>query len=711
MYRDNFDDNKVIYAEVYYSKKNDFAEMEYFWNDEIYSDGAYYDNEGFYLVRLVNQYGNESTFIVHVAGGFSITAYSEFADGTKNYYSSDYSKPLYSNGKIVFELYSDNVTITVKKDGADYKPVITVINGITNVVLSEAGNYTVILSDEHKNTIERSAEINCSSVAFNESLLIGYNENALKKKEGYTNQKLSINKSVFDGEQICYISVQYGDEITVIYDGISEEAISLDESKLFELIGNQGDGEYILRVRNRYGALLTKVLHYRSTPTLTLERVIRSSTEPEAYDISKALSIGFWSNSELIFKTDAESYVFTINGDKTECPKTLAFAAAEQQGRSEYEITYTDEYGFTYSFKAYLVRQTIEIKPELNNGGVDINGVITTLGDIVVKFSENSTCTYTVNNSEEKIYTPGEKLSMDGTYRFVVVDYAGNAAAMTVKKDTIVEFEFVNSNTLTAIQSGGVVNAAKVEFKSVNGDSVYIEKAFKDGVLQSDLSSTRFTGDGKWEFIISDKLGNKSYFCFYIITKEKSSFAYTTPYEYQITELWYDSGDGVKISYLKFANHSETSSSFEFSENGIYTVVMTSTVTGGVSKFEFTINTNAPTAYLVGCNPGETTLKDITVAGCVVGDTIRIYRVTSTGEELVSETEITSISTKMPIVNEGGEYRIVVESEAGVETELSFVRKHVMNTAGSVFIITVIMVIVVGLFVGLVYRNKSRTDK
>jgi hypothetical protein len=61
-------------------------------------------------------------------------------------------------------------------------------------------------------------------------------------------------------------------------------------------------------------------------------------------------------------------------------------------------------------------------------------------------------------------------------------------------------------------------------------------------------------------------------------------------------------------------------------------------------------------------------------------------------------------------VAEGGKYRIVVESEAGVETELTFVRKHVMNTAGSVFIMVVIGLSVVGLFTGLVYRNKSKTD-
>jgi uncharacterized membrane protein YraQ (UPF0718 family) len=68
------------------------------------------------------------------------------------------------------------------------------------------------------------------------------------------------------------------------------------------------------------------------------------------------------------------------------------------------------------------------------------------------------------------------------------------------------------------------------------------------------------------------------------------------------------------------------------------------------------------------------------------------------------------MATQLPTVTEGGEYRIVVESEAGVQTELHFVRKHVMNTAGSVFVMVVIGVAVIGLFTGLVYRNKSKTD-
>ena len=707
----NFDADKMDYVEVYYSKTNDFADWGYIFKEEIYEPGKEFKDEGFYYVRLINKYNNESAFTIHISYKFAVASYVEFADGEKAHFSSEYNEPIYSNGKVIFEVYANGADISVKKDGVDYQPVISIDGGITYVILSEDGSYTVSFFDAYRNVVERSAVINSNNRGFNESLLTGYNENALKKADGYTNKVLSVDKSVLEAEGICYLEIQYGDSFEVIFDCISEDAVALDESKLINCIGSLGDGIYTVTMRDRYGTILTKVIHYRSTPTLKLEREIRTSLDPESYDIEQALLVGFWSNSALIFKTDAEVYQFTVNNDKTECPNTLTFASYDQQGRLEYDITYVDEYGFSYSFKAYLVRQELEVLPEIEGEEIDIDGVLTTTGGVAVSFSQNAYCTYTWNNSEERVYTPGEVLTRDGVYRFTVTDYAGNVAAITIKKDNVVEFEFTDTNSSAVVQSGMVVNSSKVGFMPLNGDSAYIEKVYRNGVLQTNYDSSKFTEDGKWEFIISDKLGNKSYYCFYIVSKQKSSFAYTTPYEYQVTELWYDSGDGVKISYLKFVSQGENTSSFEFAENGKYTVVMTSTVTGSISEFEFTINKNAPVVSLVGCNVGETTINDVTISGCVVGDKIKVYRETRSGEELVQEIEVATVLTKMPTITEGGKYRIVVESEAGVQTELSFVRKHVMNTEGSIFIMIIIGVAVVGLFTGLVYRNKSRTDK
>jgi hypothetical protein len=568
------------------------------------------------------------------------------------------------------------------------------------------GTYTLSLSDKYGNTKDYTAQIDKTPLAFNEALLTGYNENAIRRSEGYTNQKLSVSESAL--ASLSYLAVRYGETLTVIYDALGESTVGFDRNKLSALIGNEGDGEYTVIVRNRYGAMATKTVHYRATPTLKLERETRSSLKPEAYDLADAQAVGFWSNNTLSFTTDASVYTFTVNGDKTECPKKIFYGNSGQYGRSEYDITYVDEYGFTYSFKAYLVRQdlAISVSPEVTT--LNINDLLTTKDNVSVIFSEGAFCTYTLNNSEPKPYTSGQKLTADGVYRFTASDYAGNVSALTVKKDTVVEFYF-KSNSSSSLQSGEVVNYSKVEFNAKNDDTAYIERVLRNGVLQKDFNSVTFTEDGKWEVIVADKLGNRSYFSFYIVTRAQNGFTYTTPYEYHITELWYEGADGVKISYMNFVDHTDFTSSFDFTENGKYTVTMMSDVTGVISSFEFTINTNAPDVSLVGCNVGETTINDVTIAGCKVGDRIKIYKITETGEKLVKEVEVTS-SVQAPTISEGGDYRVVVESEAGVATELKFTRKHVMNTAGSVFIMIMVGVAAVGLFAGLVYRNKSKTD-
>ena len=52
----------------------------------------------------------------------------------------------------------------------------------------------------------------------------------------------------------------------------------------------------------------------------------------------------------------------------------------------------------------------------------------------------------------------------------------------------------------------------------------------------------------------------------------------------------------------------------------------------------------------------------------------------------------------------------MVESEAGMQTELIFERKYVPNVAGSILIIILALACVAGFFVGLIWRNHSKTD-
>ncbi len=707
-----FEIERIESVSLYYSKLNDLKPDSLEDRTDIYYKGDKYTDEGFYLLIVRNLYGNDKVYRITIMKTFGVTSSVTFADGYQIYYSKDHTGTLYSNGSITIDLFDEDVTVDVTLNGAVYTGFVQDDeDNVIYLVFSEEGKYVVRLTDSYKNEITKELEINRSAYKVADELLVGYNEKALRRDEGYTNQMLSIDKAVFDREGIYYLAVGYGDDHTVLFDSFSETPVSTEDSALKNIIGSKGDGVYTVTCRNRFGAVVTKDIHYRSTPTLKLERTTRSQSKPEIYDLSHAIKLGFWSNNALAFSTDAQVYVFKINGNVTECPRTLVFEHAGDYGNFEYDITYIDEYGFEYSFKAYLVRKEVTVNVPSSLTGTMIDGVLNTKNDVAITFGENIYATYTRNNGEEIIYHSGDVLKMDGTYRFTVIDYAGNSTAITIKKDTAVEFSFTESVSGTTVLNGGVVNSSKVSFNSLNKDSAYIEKVTLNGVVQDNTASTKFTEDGKWELIVSDKLGNKSYFCFYIITRSQNGFSYTTPYEYRITEMWYDAGDGVEISYMSFIEHTEYNSSFKFVENGKYSVVMTSDVTGKVSTFEFNVNTNAPEAYLVGCNPGETTINDITVGGCKVGDRIKIYKLTDSGERLIADVSVASLSTQIPTVTEGGKYRIVVESEAGVATEFTFTRKHVMNTAGSVFVMVVIGLATVSLVAGLVYRNKSKTDE
>lgn len=706
-----FDTERIQSVKLYYSKLNDLDPENLEDKTDIYSSLEQYTDEGFYLLVVRNLYGTEKVYRIAISRGFGVTSSVVFGDGHQIHYSKEYGEVLYSNNEVILDLLDGEVTYFVTLDGAEYKDFVRKNEeGVTYLVFSDNGIYEITLTDSYGNVITKHMHIDDTSYAMPSDLLTGFNEKALKRDEGYTNQKLSVDKAVYDKEGIYYLAVKYKDELNVLFDAFSEQGTQTDDEDLIDVIGALGDGTYTVICRNRYGSVVSREIRYRSTPTLRLERTTRAQSNPEIYDLDYAVSLGFWSNNTLSFFTDADTYEFTINKNATECPRTLVFENAGDYGSSEYDITYIDEYGFEYSFKAYLIRQDVTINVPSEIVGIEVNGILNTRDDISITFDDNVYATYTRNSGQEEMYRSGDVLKKDGVYRFTVKDYAGNAATYTIKKDTVVEFSVVESNTGRTVQNGGVVNSSKVELEFINKDSVKIDRVLKDGVIQADYKDLKFSEDGKWELILSDVLGNKAYFCFYIVIQSQNGFKYTTPYEYRITEMWYDSGDGVNVTYMTFVEHSDHTSSFDFTENGKYTVVMTSDVTGMTSTFGFTIDTNAPDVTLVGCNEGETTINDITIAGCKVGDRILVYRDVGEGEKLVQTVEVMSQSTKIPTITEKGKYRIVVESEAGVATELSFVRKHVMNTAGSVFIMVVIALCVIGLFTGLVYRNKSKTD-
>ncbi|MGN0818354.1 MAG: hypothetical protein ACI4L9_05225 [Candidatus Coproplasma sp.] len=692
---------KVVKVGVYYSQVNSFDGAK-----DIYAASKYFTDDGFYLIKVSDIYGNSSTYLIMLANSFIVTGSVKYSDGQIFAYSSDYDGTLYSDGEAYLDAYSALSDVVVTKDGQAYTGY-TLENGdgYVRVILAEEGKFTVNFTDAYGNSAQKTVEINSAGLIFNNSLLYGFNEDALRRDEGYTNSKISISAEVVASDGIKYIAIVSGGNAKVLYDALSQNGKEFDRDELYQCVGADGDGEYRIVVRNLYGSAASYTVHYSQTSTLVLERVTRSSGEREFCEVDSAVTYGLWSNNTLEFSTQATEYRFTVDGKSEECPYTLGFATSAEEGSFDYEITYVDEYGFKYTFSAHLLRRKITINITEGINTVMIDGTPTANCNIAVTIDGNSTCVYSIDGGQSVSYVSGDKLARDGVYRFTVTDYAGNVAAYTVKKDTVAEFEFTESGSGNTVLNGGVVCSDKVIFSAKNGDTSYLRSVFRNGVAVEDNKEVKFSDSGLWEFIVADAVGNTAYFSFRIISHALSAFNYVTPHDYKITDVWFDSGNGIKLSYMQFVEGEGTT--FNFTEDGSYSVVMSSAITGDVRNFSFVINSSAPDVKLSGCEEGETTLNDVTVTGYKVGDTIEVYR----DGKLVKTVHILTAATDAPVISEGGVYRIVVSNEAGVSTELNFTRKHIPNVAGNVLIIIVTCAMAVGLFVGLIYRNRSKTDE
>lgn len=680
----------IKFISVQFSPVGDFDNAE-----NIYEAGKIFADEGIYKISVINVYEIEKTFEIMLSNSFVVVAMIEHEDGTK--IDAQQGDTLFSNFKINFVAYSAGATYVVTKNGdtIEVEPISS--TETTSLTISGDGVYSVTVFDGFGNEQSFSAEIKNIDLEFDEELLYGFNA---KAQSGYTNKKVSVN-----GQKLlnyAYLEIGFGEEKSVIYDKITNRQI--EPQSLFEIIGLNGDGDYVVAAKDKYGNICSKVVHFQETPTLQISRTLRNSALKQSYSIERAVEIGAWANNSLMFETTSSNYVFKLDGGVSHCPLVLAYNATNYDLNFIHTIYYLDEFGFEYEFDAHLVRKAISIAPN-NMQTKIVNGVITTQDAVSVVVSDNVETTYSLNGGPEMAYESMQKLYGDGAYRFIATDYAGNTTTYSVKRDTIVECQFEETKANRILLNGGVASTNRVVFRNLNGDSAVLSKVFLDGE-KVDFTGNSFEEAGFWQVVATDAIGNEKYFEFYILTHAVSSFAYTTPYEYKISEVWFTSVYGSVISYLNFVNQNENTSDFDFFEDGSYTIIMQSMSTGDVDEFSFTLDTTPPSVALVGCTEGETTKEDVTISGCKVGDKVYVYR----NGTLLKTLNVTSNETPMPVISEGGDYTIVVESVSGVKTQMSFSRRHMLNVAASAIIIVVTLVVVIVMLFGLVLRNKEKSD-
>lgn len=678
-------------VEVAYSQTGNYTEYQ-----TVY-DGSYlkkvFKDEGMYHVKVVNKYGITTDYYVVLSTQFMMSATAEYIDGTSTQYSTKYTAEndaFYSNKGVEFVVYATNVAVDFDKiQGIS---VITTEKGYTIIYVNTSGRLEV--EDEYGNRLEKDIYIRSSILTVEGNLLTGINEEALRYDENYTNTKVFISENALNRSEIAYIGMIYGDKTVTLFDAISEVGKDFESS---QSVGDFGDGEYTLIFKDRYGNKADRVIHYCGTPTLTIYRTTLNGVGTEIYPLEEMLAHGVWTNDSVSFSISATEYRLLVDGKEN-----VMSIKYDSKTQNEYEVSYLDEYGFKYSFTVYMHRENVVIQPAEEMQISQLSDMLVTKDGVQVIFTEGACCTYTLNNEAEKVYDVGEVLYKDGTYRFRVVDKAGNVSTYTVKKDSAVEYRLEGVGVNETLINGGVTNGNSVRFYAENADNAYIKKVFLNNEF-IEYDDDVFTERGKWELIVADDVGNESYFRFYILYGKIDGFKYTAPYNYEITSVIHEIGDST-------ADASETIHEqglrLEASENGKYTVTMKSMVTGSTKTFTFTIDKTPPSVELIGCEVGEKTINNITFKGVSVGDTLYVYR----DGVLTKTIHIDSEYMDSPIISEAGKYRIVIESEAGVQTELFFERKYIPNVPGSILIIVLAMASVAGLFIGLIWRNHSKTD-
>ena len=684
--------DSITTIQYVYSENTSFGEPTTIYENGTWLEELVGEEFGYYQIVVMNKYGNKNIYTLSKIAAFGSVVKVITLDGAEVIFNKN-EGTIHSNYTIELTVMSAAVTFEVNG---------TVVSGyseggVTILTLNHDGDYSVRVVGENGVFEDFTFQIMADMYfLYDESWIVGYNEEALLRDQGYTNTRCSVEL----GKDVVYVDLVVNDETHyVLYDNVTESK-QLDPEALIEVIGRYGTGKYVVGFRNKYGDLVTKAVYFNDVPSITLGRTTTSDpNSTQVYDLNLAIEKGFYSNNVLIFSTTSETYRFTVSGVeiRLDQPKTIEFSNSSGKGSFSYEVTYLDEYGNYVEFEAILYRADVEFDATKMKT-LTVGTTLYTKDDVVIEFAEGLKATVKLNDGEEVDYTSGTLRFADGQYLFTVRDIAGNKSTYTINHKSVVHYSFTNSGSGETISDGGVINNSNVVFSS--SEQSKIKYIVRNGELVTDYNSTTFSTSGHYQVVIEDVVGNLAYKEFTIINNELATFDYNAPYDYEISEVWRAKADGTR-ELLNIRGPS-----IHLDENGDYLIVAQSTKTASSFNFSVTINNAPPTATLVGATNGEVTARDVSITGLRVGDVVKIYK----DGVLVSNTTI-SLSTDTPTITTGGKYRVTITNIQGTTVTYHFTRKAVTNVAGSVFIIVSSVLAVIGIGVGLIYHTKLRTDE
>ena len=116
------------------------------------------------------------------------------------------------------------------------------------------------------------------------------------------------------------------------------------------------------------------------------------------------------------------------------------------------------------------------------------------------------------------------------------------------------------------------------------------------------------------------------------------------------------------------------------------------------------IDKTPPQAKLIGAENGTSTIQNVSLENCQIGDVIRVYK----NGALEQTIEVATSGTKMPEITEKGDYRIVITNAAGNEQVFEFTRKYTANIPTTIVIIVACLLASIGLTVVLILRKRKK---
>lgn len=315
----------------------------------------------------------------------------------------------------------------------------------------------------------------------------------------------------------------------------------------------------------------------------------------------------------------------------------------------------------------YFEFEIDKTNPEAELIGVENNQ--TTSGFVqVVWQEENLTSTIFRDGNYLGNYYSGTEIKLNGVYEVIVKDRAGNFIKFNFKIDNKIEFDINTFNG--GISNGKVRVIAKEELTiEMHKDGENIEYEFEQ-ILND---------DGFYEFLLTDILGNKTTFNFYILNKPLNRIEKKFDSLIEIIEIQKED----EPQELDIQNNT-----LYLIDEAYYKVTVLDKSVNKYFSFNLEIDTTPPTIQLVGAENGGQTKGEVTTKN--PSENPIYIQATNNSEEFEYNLG--------EVIKNVGTYELIVMDEAGNYTLYEFTIIYALNAAsialfGGMLALAVILII------------------